>query len=366
MIAYNVFCGSWNEFSCLQPSVAINQCHCRPRELCWFTPGKAAFTGASWILWAFAVSSGVWSGQDCVPFPEKKTHLFPLGSQSYVLSSCHSHWWQIAFPHSNTPKPNRSSMLQEILVPAPSHLLPCLSNSFTAQENGFVFGMLKLFGSVINSDTKAVLLEEKSRVNHRKGSFIRNSRLLLAGPYLWEAWLCWLRSVEWVHRLRREKQDLFIKAFGAKTWNPAKGQELGWPWLQWEYIVPIQQRTETRSSAHSTVRKKICVFSTLEKCPEIVRLSENITSGIVPRSARPWFINSVNVHINSSCQTLTCPAEILWNLCLSSLYFFPFCAFPSFFHCNLEVQPMAKQDCKALDFLGLKQSRKGRFCNTLK
>lgn len=51
--------------------------------------------------------------------------------------------------------------------------------------------------------------------------------------------------------------------------------------------------------------------SVLEKCPEIVHLSENITSGILPRSARPWLINPVNGHINYSCQTLVCPTKIL-------------------------------------------------------
>lgn len=40
---------------------------------------------------SFIVSSGAWSGQDCVPFPERKRHLFPLGSQASVLSSCQSY-----------------------------------------------------------------------------------------------------------------------------------------------------------------------------------------------------------------------------------------------------------------------------------
>lgn len=204
MIAFSVFCGSWNEFSCLQSSVAINQCQCRPRELCWFTPGKAAFAGVPWISWAFAVTAGVCPGQDCVPSPERKRHLlFPLGFSpmcfpaaptlltNNISSFKHSKAKQRAYA-SGDPGSNTSLLLFIII------LLPCSSSSFTAQANGFAFGMVKLVRSTDKWWHQSCAPWRKQQSKAEKGEFCQKLKALQAGPHLWGAWLCWLSSVQWV------------------------------------------------------------------------------------------------------------------------------------------------------------------------
>ena len=89
------------------------------------------------------------------------------------------------------------------------------------KKNGLYVECLSWSGVLISSHSKAVLLGKTTygynEVKQRKWWFIGKSSLLMAGPHLWEAWLHQLRSVATC--LKREKQDLFIKAFSRRNVN---------------------------------------------------------------------------------------------------------------------------------------------------
>lgn len=261
MIAYNVFCGSWNEFSCLQSSVAINQCQCRPRELCWFTPGKAAFAGVPWISWAFAVTAGVCPGPDCVPSPERKIHLlFPLGSSPMcfpaaptLLTNNISSFKQRAYA-SGDPGTNTSLLLFIII------LLSCLSSSFTAQANGFAFGMVKLDGSADKWWHQSCAPWRNSRVRQRKGSSVRNSRLCWQDHTSEEPGFAGWALCSGCNLFKERKARSVCESIWRKNVNPCQGARI---WMTLAAVrIYCSHSTGNRNKELCSLQcqgKKVCV-----------------------------------------------------------------------------------------------------------
>lgn len=308
VVFFFFFCGcSLNEFNGLRSQL----------RLISVTPGQGAVlihNRESCVQWGFLdLVIFYCPSVECGQAPrhlrtQRERDLFSLGSQYYVLSVCQS------LTRNLLIKTFRSKIDSPGLRKSRFQVHPCLRNS-QPKKNDLYSQFLSRSGALINSHYKAVLLGENNArpqqgktektelFQHVKAPAGRTSPLSFTG------WGLWGRCNPLKERKAR---SVYWSIQQEKCESLPRGENSGDLGCNKNVLFPFNREQKQGAVLTPVSEKKMMfVFSTPEKCPEIVHLSENITSGILPRSARPWLINPVNVHINSSCQTPTCPAKIL-------------------------------------------------------